>query len=145
MAFEQIVEKEVFLPASTDEVWAALTVSDRLAAWFGAEAWLELRSGGRATFRWPNGTTRYAAVEIVEPSRLLILRWLPFVVDAHGSKSTVPATKLRFQLSATSKGTRLQVTESAPGSFVNIADNDEAAVEGRRHPGSLELRTSVVS
>lgn len=114
MVPEQAVHKEILLAAPLGEVWAALTNGDRLAAWFGAEARLELRPGGRATFCWPDGTTRIAAVEVVEVERLLILRWFPFADDAHGGRRWQPATKLCFLLQATPHGTRLWVTESAP-------------------------------
>lgn len=109
------VDKEIVLPAPPGEVWAALTDEARLAAWFGAEAHLELRPGGLATFRWPDGTARSATVEVVEDVHLLILRWLPFAEDARGRRSPRPATTVRFVLQRTFGGTRLKVTEAAGG------------------------------
>jgi uncharacterized protein YndB with AHSA1/START domain len=111
----QTVDKEIVLPSPPGEVWAALTDEARLAVWFGAEAHLELRPGGLATFRWPDGTVRSATVEVVQDAHLLILRWLPFAEDAQGRRSPRPVTTVRFLLQRTSGGTRLKVTEAAGG------------------------------
>lgn len=111
----QALEKEILLRASAGQVWAALTEGDQLAAWFGAKARLELRPGGRAIFRWPDGSTRGATVVAVEAERLLILRWLPWAEDARGRRRPQPGTTLGFVLRTTPEGTRLNVTESAPG------------------------------
>ena len=131
---EQAVEREILLPAPAGEVWAALTDDDRLAAWFGAEVRLELRPGGRATFHWPDGTTRNATVEVVEVERLLILRWFPFADDARGARRRQPATTLRFLLQATPQGTRLRVTESAPTAHEALQEPHPPALEAGAGP-----------
>lgn len=132
------MEREVFLRAPGGEVWAALTEGDRLSAWFGARVRLEARPGGRATFRWPDGTTRGATVEAVEAERLLILRWLPFADDAEGRRSPQPSTILRFLLRATPDGTRLTVTEhpgAAPGRFPDYVPSELDRRLESRHGG----------
>src|SRR2546426_4863584 len=72
------VEREVTVPAPPGEVWRAVTQSDEVSQWFGADAELEVRPGGRGTFRWHDGTERYVVVEEVEPALKLSFRWLPF-------------------------------------------------------------------
>ena len=72
------VEREVTVPATPGEVWPAVTQSDEVSAWFGADAQLEVRPGGRGVFRWRDGTERHVVVEDVEPPRRLSFRWLPF-------------------------------------------------------------------
>ena len=52
----EVVEREVVLPASLEEVWPAVSQSEQISAWFGAEAQLDLRPGGRGVFRWRDGT-----------------------------------------------------------------------------------------
>src|SRR6186713_2810895 len=52
------VEREVTVPATPGEVWPAVTQSDEVSAWFGADAQLEVRPGGRGVFRWRDGTER---------------------------------------------------------------------------------------
>jgi uncharacterized protein YndB with AHSA1/START domain len=105
------VTREIELPAETATVWGALTRGDRLSAWFGAEVEIEARPGGRATFTWPDGTERAAVVEAIEPRRLLVLRWLPFLRGPGGSRPQTPGL-IRFVLRPTLGGTRLTVTEA---------------------------------
>ncbi|MGH2724420.1 MAG: SRPBCC family protein [Actinomycetota bacterium] len=62
------VERVILLPASPERVWSALTEGRELSAWFGAEVELEARPGGAATFRWPDGRSREATVEEMDPS-----------------------------------------------------------------------------
>ena len=146
MAHTEAVERDVALPAAPAEVWAAITEDDRLAAWFGAEAQMELRSGGRATFRWPDGVIRHATIEVVEPHRLLILRWFPFIDEPRGDRRPEPVTRLRFLLSAIPEGTLLQITESAPSPPGASLANHPSVAEGRgewHNPG--DLRASVPS
>ncbi len=72
------VEREITIPATPAEVWPAVTRSDEVSLWFGADVELDVRPGGRGVFRWPDGTERHAVVEEVEPEHRLSFRWLPF-------------------------------------------------------------------
>ena len=78
------VEREITIPATPDEVWPAVTESDELSSWFGAEVELEAQPGGRGVFRWPDGAERRVVVEDVERGRRLAFRWLPFQRTADG-------------------------------------------------------------
>jgi hypothetical protein len=109
------VAREVILPAPPEEVWKALTVGSRLSAWFGAEVDIEAHDGGRATFRFADGTERSAMVEVAEPPRALVLRWLPFRRLSSGEIEAEPATLIRFTISSAGAGARLKVEESTPG------------------------------
>ena len=80
------------MPAPPGEVWPAVTQSDEVSAWFGADAQLDVRPGGRGVFRWPDGTERHVVVEDVEPPRRLSFRWLPFQRTAAGEIVTLPST-----------------------------------------------------
>lgn len=107
------VEREVQVPAAPREVWAALTESDQLSAWFGAVA--EKNPDGSITFRWDDGTVRRAVIEVSVPQRLLVLRWLPFEEDAFGRVNVRPVTKVVFTLTPAVGGTRLKVVETKLG------------------------------
>ena len=96
------VKREVVLPATREEVWAALTEAERLAEWFANEVELDPRPGRAGVFRWDNGEERRAVVEAVEPEERLELTW--------GDDGTVAIT-----LEDDPDGTRLTVVESAPG------------------------------
>src|SRR5439155_698749 len=80
------------------EVWPALTHSDQVSVWFGADVALDARPGGRGVFRWPDGTERHAVVEEVEPERKLSFRWLPFQRTAWGDVEPIPSTRVEITL-----------------------------------------------
>jgi uncharacterized protein YndB with AHSA1/START domain len=100
------VRREVVLPVQPDELWPALTEPDRMAEWFGADVAIDLRPGGRVSFRWADAS-RSGVVETVEPEHRLAFRWAE--ADADGE---VGESRVEFQLDAVAEGTRLHVTES---------------------------------
>lgn len=117
------VVREIELPASTDEVWEALTDPERIEGWFGATVEWELRPGGAVTFtggphdgaegsdgRW----TRTGRIDEVSPGRLLRFRWWPSGEhrpgDDDGNDDGVSA--VRYDLDPVPGGTRLVVTET---------------------------------
>jgi uncharacterized protein YndB with AHSA1/START domain len=106
---ETRVEREIVVKAPPDEVWAALTEPEQLSAWFGAVA--EAHQDGSVTFRGGDGTVRRAVIDVSEPERLLILRWLPFERNASGRVIQRPAAKVVFTLTPCPGGTRLRVIE----------------------------------
>src|SRR5580658_9371100 len=70
---------ERFIPRPVEQVWGALTIPERLAAWMGARADLDLRVGGRYTV-WFNGEedTENAVRGLItdyDPPRLLAYDW----------------------------------------------------------------------
>jgi uncharacterized protein YndB with AHSA1/START domain len=106
------VTRDVIFDQAPATVWSALTQPRRMSAWFGADVELDLGSGGRAWFRWADGTRRGAAVEIVDPGRYLVLRWLPFAQLPDGRTVPWGAGTIRFVLTPVRSGTRLTITES---------------------------------
>jgi len=109
----ETVEREITVPAPPGEVWPALTHSDQVSVWFGADVALDARPGGRGVFRWPDGTERHAVVEEVEPERKLSFRWLPFQRTAWGDVEPVPSTRVEITLDEVSEGTRVRVVEQS--------------------------------
>ena len=110
------IERQVWLPASIQEVWAALTHGDDISEWFGAEVELEARRGGRARFRFRDGNEREAVVETFEVDSLLVLRWMPFGRDRSGRTTRLPGTVVSFTLRPSEGGTLLRLRESLPAS-----------------------------
>jgi uncharacterized protein YndB with AHSA1/START domain len=104
------VEREIILPASPELVWLSLTEGRELSAWFGAEVEFEARPGGPATFRWPDGHSREATVEEMDPPRRLSFRWAPFERTG-GCARVVPATRVEFTLKPVREGTLLRLSE----------------------------------
>jgi len=100
-----MIERRALLPASPEEVWAALTESGELSRWFGGSVELDPSPGGRVTVDTPAGIRR-GLVEELEPPHRLSFRWLPDL----GARS--PRTRVEFVLEEVTEGTLLTVVES---------------------------------
>ena len=72
---EDRVFRQVRIEATPAVVWDALTDPQELAAWFGADADIDLRLGGAVRFRSPDGTDRRGLVIELDPPRRLAFRW----------------------------------------------------------------------
>ena len=108
-----LVKRRVRLPAPPEEVWAEVADPGRLSAWFGARVQLDLRLGGRASFRWPDGTERGGVIEALEAGRLLAFRWAPFERLADGTPIRRPAGRVEVALERAPEGqTDLVVRET---------------------------------
>jgi uncharacterized protein YndB with AHSA1/START domain len=107
----ELVEREIIVPATPAEVWPAVTRSAEVPVWFGADAELDARPGGRGVFRWPDGTERHALVEAVEPERRLTFRWLPLHRMPDEAVTIVPSTRVEIALDEVPGGTRVRVVE----------------------------------
>lgn len=107
------IMREVTVAAPPSAVWDALTDPAELAAWFGADAEVDLRAGGAIRFRWADGSERRGLVIDVDPPRRLAFRWRGLRVGAVGL-AAAGATVVAFTLEAQGDGTRVTVTES-PG------------------------------
>ena len=107
------ISRDVLLPSDPDVVWAALTDPLELAQWFGASVEMDLRPGGRALFRWQDGTSRPAVLEEVEPPRRLVFRWLPFERLDDGTVLGLPSSRVELALESQGQETRLTVVEVA--------------------------------
>jgi uncharacterized protein YndB with AHSA1/START domain len=103
------IEREVVIRAPASRVWAALTEPAHLAEWFGdAGAEVDLRPGGRITFRWSQHGTARAVIERLDPPRAFSYRWaLRPDVDPRPGNSTL----VEFTLREGSGVTRLRVVE----------------------------------
>jgi uncharacterized protein YndB with AHSA1/START domain len=98
--------REVVFPASSDEVWDALTDPERLSDWFANEVELELRPGGSGVFRWDDGSVRVAEVDAVEEGERFAFRWR----DEEGE---VAETRVELVLTEVEGGTQVTVREQA--------------------------------
>ncbi|HWF50684.1 MAG TPA: SRPBCC domain-containing protein [Solirubrobacteraceae bacterium] len=109
------IERELELPAPSDEVWEAVTDPERLAEWLADEVRFDLRPGGDASFR-DGDTLRRGWVEEVSPPGTgtdegrLAFWW------ATGDE---PATRVELILEPSPGGTRLRVVETRPLELVD--------------------------
>ncbi len=98
------VEREAVLDAPTEEVWEALTDERLLGEWLAEEAELEPQPGGRASFRFADGTEKEGTVLRVEEERELAFTW---------ARPGEHETEVELTLVPLVSGTRLVVVERA--------------------------------
>ena len=108
MPFPDRIERTVELAHPPTAVWAALTTSEGLAAWFGHEAGIDLRPGGAAWMKWTDGPVAEMRVERVEEPTVFGFTW-----HINGLPEDDPRrTYVEFTLEPAGAGTRLTVVES---------------------------------
>jgi uncharacterized protein YndB with AHSA1/START domain len=96
------IVREITLPVSPEEAWAAITEPAHLEAWFAEEVeTLDPVPGGEVAVRFDGEGTRRAVVEEVEDGHRFAFRW-----------SDAGATRVEFTLEEVEEGTRLIVVES---------------------------------
>ena len=108
------IERELELPAPSEDVWDALTDPERLSGWLADAVSFDLRPGGEATFR-EGDTLREGWVEEVSPPGSDAGR------EAGGGRLAFwwavddePATRVELTIESTENGTRLRVVETRP-------------------------------
>jgi len=105
------VRREVVIAAPPETVWEALTDAGEIAAWFGAEADVDVRPGGPVRFRWADGSERRGLVVEVDAPRRLVFRWRELRRSPEGL-AMADATVVVFTLERELDATRVTVTES---------------------------------
>jgi uncharacterized protein YndB with AHSA1/START domain len=116
MAFPDRIERSVELAHPPTRVWAALTTSEGLSAWFGDRATIDLRPGGAARMTFKSGLTVDMRVERVEAPAVFGFTWrLPGLAE-HDPRRTY----VEFTLEALAGGTRLRVVEAG---FAQLPDD----------------------
>src|SRR5437868_5381192 len=68
------IEKEIFIRATPERVWRALTEQAELARWFMREATLDLRPGGALTHDWGH-SRKGGTFLVVDPPRQFVFTW----------------------------------------------------------------------
>jgi uncharacterized protein YndB with AHSA1/START domain len=105
-----MMKREIVLPATREEVWAALTDSEQLSAWFEAEVDIDPRPRGEVKARHPDGTIRRGTVIAANAPYRLVVAW-ERARDGRGFE--VEASRMELTLEAVTDGTRLTVIEAA--------------------------------
>jgi uncharacterized protein YndB with AHSA1/START domain len=102
------LEKELFIKASPQRVFQALTNKEDLERWFVTQAEIEPRSGGAIRFEWDPESKLVETGKILayEPPSRFSYTW-----EARGSSPTT----ITFELSAENDGTRLHLTHTGIG------------------------------
>jgi uncharacterized protein YndB with AHSA1/START domain len=137
MAFPDRIERTVQVAHPPQKVWAALTTAEGLAAWFGNQAEIDLRPGGRARMTWTSGHVADMRVERVEEPSVFGFTW-----GIAGLPDDDPRrTYVEFTLEPAGAGTRLTVVESG---FAQLPDDAyRAAYDGNTDGWAKELAELV--
>lgn len=109
---EDRIEREIFIDAPVEVVWAVLTEADHVTGWFGDSAEIDLRPGGEFTNAWegpPRRQTEHGRIVEVDPPHHFSYHWFR---DPDGGLREDHATLVDFTLSSDGEGTRLRVVES---------------------------------
>ena len=97
LAFERRLDRPV------EKIWAALTIPERVADWCGNAAEIDLRPGGVFRIHWPEDMgVMNGVITALDPPRLLEYSW-------HEPSVKVPASKVRWTLSADGDGCKLKL------------------------------------
>jgi uncharacterized protein YndB with AHSA1/START domain len=112
MARDDGVTREVLLPATRADVWAALTEPARVSKWFGGSVAIDARPRGEIEARSPDGRRRHGIVVAVNWPYRLVIEWAAQPVgEAEVEVDGPPPTRVEFVLDETPDGTRLIVNE----------------------------------
>jgi uncharacterized protein YndB with AHSA1/START domain len=135
MSFPDRIERTVELAHPPARVWTALTTAEGLGSWFGTEAEIDLRPGGKGVlvFAEENATAPFE-VRIVEPPHRFAYVW---GINGLDSEQDPRRTFVEFTLEATGTGTRLTVVETG---FAQVpADIYRSAIEGNTDGWRIKL------
>jgi uncharacterized protein YndB with AHSA1/START domain len=105
------ITKKVWIQASAEVVYQALTESNSLEHWFCDKASCDPREGGELAAHWYNGKSHQqgrARITKLIPGSLLELLW---VDDGAPSQQTEPNHTLRYEIRSKSEMTELLVTD----------------------------------
>jgi uncharacterized protein YndB with AHSA1/START domain len=102
------IERTIVLDHPPERVWGALTTADGLNGWFGKNARVDLREGGKIQLEWDGEPPSTLVVQVVEPPRRFAYTW-----DITGlPKSDPRRTYVEFTLEPNESGTTLTVVET---------------------------------
>lgn len=100
------LEKEIFIKASPQRVFQALTTKEELERWFLVKAEVDLRPGGAIMFEWGPGMVEVGKILVCEPPHRLSYTW----------EAMEPGpTTITFELMAEDDGTHLRLIHTGIG------------------------------
>src|SRR5262249_33237430 len=100
------IEKELFINATPERVFQALTTQEDLERWFLVKAEVDLRPGGAIRFEWAPGVFNVGKILVLEPPHRLSYTWETFEPSP---------TTITFELTAENDGTRLHLIHTGIG------------------------------
>ena len=100
------LEKELFINATPERVFQALTEKTDLERWFVQKAEVDLRPGGAIRFEWAPDAVEIGKILVLEPPHRLSYSW----------EALEPSpTTITFELTAENDGTHLRLIHTGIG------------------------------
>ena len=100
------IEKELFINATPERVFQALTEKAELERWFAQTAELDVRPGGAISFYWGPGVFESGQMVALAPPYRLSYTWEAMEPNP---------VMITFQLNAENDGTRLRLVQTGIG------------------------------
>ncbi|HEX8036516.1 MAG TPA: SRPBCC domain-containing protein [Ktedonobacterales bacterium] len=100
------IEKDMFIKATPERVFQALTEKAELERWFVQTAEIDLRVGGAIRLEWAPGMFETGTIIALEPPHRLSYTWEAFEPSP---------TTVTFELTAKNDGTRLHLSHTGVG------------------------------
>ena len=133
---QDLIEREVLIEASRERVWAALTEPTGIAGWFGDEAEMDPRPGGKAAFGWSDHGIYRAVVKRAEAPTFLSYRWARHI-DTEPAEGN--STLVEFSLTDIFAGTLVRVVETGFASLDATEAEQNQAVSDNTEGWQSEL------
>jgi uncharacterized protein YndB with AHSA1/START domain len=134
----QRIEREIFIDAPVEVVWAVVTEPPHISGWFSDSVTLDLRPGGEMVLHWDGYGSVRGQVERVEPPHFFSFRWVvPRTPGADVASDN--STLVAFSLSAEGDATRLSVVESGFRDLAGPDGDKQGHVQSHRRGWELEL------
>jgi uncharacterized protein YndB with AHSA1/START domain len=100
------LEKELFINATPQRVFQALTEQADLERWFVQKAEVDVRPGGAIRFEWAPDAVEIGTILVLDPPHRLSYSWEALEPSA---------TTITFELTAENEGTRLHLIHTGIG------------------------------
>jgi uncharacterized protein YndB with AHSA1/START domain len=123
-AKSRAIELPIFIHASPDAVFRAITEPAQLTRWLLDRATLSARKGGRYSFSWEDGPTHTGRVLEFVPDEELTLSW------QWPGHEKLGVTTLRLSLEAEEGGTVLRFAHTGFGAGEAWTDLYDGAIRG---------------
>lgn len=133
------IEREISIQAPIATVWEVITKPEYISQWFGSQAEIDLRPGGKGKLSW--GEDLEAPLEIVEVEKPHLFSFL-WVAPDEETKPTHQQTLVEFWLTEDGVGTKVRLTESG-FEQLEITAEQQANLIAKHTPGWGDFLSSL--
>ena len=133
------IEREINIQAPIATVWEVITRPEYISQWFGSQADIDLRPGGKGKLSW--GEDLEAPLEIVEVEKPHLFSFL-WVAPDEETKPTQQQTLVEFRLTEDGAGTSVCFTESG-FEKLEITAEQQANLIAKHTPGWGDFLSSL--